>query len=155
MGLIYTASFSSVAVSAIQDLFQLVAPADAIVIVHSAEIGQESDAGNAEAELLPIQISRTDLTVNGSGGTAPTPRPHEVGMPAAGTVVEVNNTTQSTVTTVVHSSAWNVQAGWFYVPTPETRIVISPSGGLVVELPVAPADEITVSGSITFEEVGG
>lgn len=154
MGRMYTASFEGVAVTAIQDLFELVAPADAIVVLHSAFIGQSSDAADAEAEMLQVSISRFTGT-SGSGGTSPTVNPHQIGDSAFGGTVEANNTTQGLTTTVVKSETFNVQAGWYYQPTPEERLVLSPSGKLVIELPTAPADSLTMSGSITFEEIGG
>lgn len=155
MGRMYTASFGGVAVSVIQDLFELLAPADAVVVIHSIIIGQSSDYGDSEAEGLRVQISRTDGTTSGSGGSTPTARPHEKGDAAFGGTVEANNTTQATVTTVIVEDTFNVQAGWQWRPTPEERITLSPSETVVVELPVAPADAITMSGSITFEEIGG
>jgi hypothetical protein len=107
--------------------------------------------------MLRIVIAKTDFTINGSGGTAVTPVAHERGYAAAGSTVEVNNTTQSTVQTPMQAHAFNVQAGWFWQPTPEERIVISAliTDGLIIELPVAPADSLTMSGYVTFEEIGG
>lgn len=154
MGRIYTASFGGVAVSAIQDLFEVNAPSDAAVVIHSATLGQSSDYGDAAAEGLRVQISRAP-TASGSGGSAPTARPHSLGDAAFGGTVEANNTTQATGTVTIHEDTFNIQAGWAYRPTPEERIVMSPSERLVVELPVAPTDVVTMSGSITFEEIGG
>ena len=54
MGRMYSAVFEQVAVSVAQDLFEINAPADAIVVVHSCVITQSSDAGDSEAEMLPI-----------------------------------------------------------------------------------------------------
>ena len=153
MGMIYTASFTDVAISALQDLFELTAPSDAVVILHSCYIFQNSDFGDAAAEGLTINITR--YSTSGSGGTAPTERPHEVGFPASGSAVEVNNTTQGGTPVVLFSEGFNVQAGWAHRPTPEERYVTSPSGIIAIELPTAPADALTVSGSLTFEEIGG
>ncbi len=105
--------------------------------------------------MLRVAISRAGVAVAGSGGSVPTAVPHNVGDVAFGGTVEVNNTTQASAATPIHEDTFNIQAGWFYRPTPEERIVISPSGILVVELPVAPADSITMSGTITFEAIGG
>lgn len=153
MGLMYSATFEQVAVTAVQDLFELVAPADAAVIVHSLALSQSTDAGDTESEQLNILIHRG--STSGSGGTTITPRPLQVGFPAAGTVAEANNTTQSTEGNHVHSDCFNVMAGYQYVWTPETRPVVSPSGRLIVELQTAPADSLTMSGTIYFEEIGG
>jgi len=154
MGRIYTATLSAIAVTAIQDLWEINAPSDAVVILHSCEIGQNTDFGDAEAEGLPVQISRATGTA-GSGGASVTPTPLEVGDAAYGGTVERNNTTQAGTTTVIHTEVFNIQGGWLYLPPPEKRIVISPSGVLVIELPVAPTDSITVYSTITFEEIGG
>ena len=154
MGRMYKAQLSAIAVTAIQDLWEINAPSDAVVVLHSCVIGQNTDFGDAAAEGLPVQISRATGTA-GSGGSGVTANPLEVGMPAYGGTVERNNTTQAGTTTVLHADVFNIQGGWLYIPTPEERIVISPSGVLVIELPVAPADSITVYSTITFEEIGG
>ena len=154
LGRIYTAQVSGIAVTAIQDFFEVNCPSDAVVVIHSIRIAQYSDVGDAAAEMLPVQISRSTGSA-GSGGTVPTARPHQVGTVAFGGTVEVNNTVQAGTTVVVLSDAFNIRSGWFYNPPPDERVVISPSGIVVVELPVAPADELTMEGSITFEEIGG
>ena len=153
MGRLYAAVFEEVAVTAIQDLFELVAPADAAVIIHSVTITQSSDAGDAQAEMLPILIHRG--TASGSGGSSVTPSPLAVGDAAFGGTVEANNTTQSAEGTFVHAEAFNIQIGFYYLPTPESRPVVSPSGLFIVELQSAPSDSLTVNGTIVFEEVGG
>lgn len=152
-GHIYTASFSAVTVTLLQDLFQLLASTTVPIIIHEVRIGQSSDAGDSQAEMLAIRLSRSDMTINGSGGTTATPALHSPGSSAAATVAEVNNTTLSTVQTIIISDDFNVQAGFLYIPTPETRIVILPTEGFIVNLPVGPADPLTMSGSCTFEEI--
>lgn len=160
MGLKYTAVFEDIAVTVAQDLFEIAAPADACVVVHAVRMGQSSDAGDAQAEMLSISMVRGEGTVtSGAGGAAVTPNPLEKGFPAAGSVVERNNTTKMVIGTgalkVMLNEAFNVQVGWLYQPVPEERIVISPSDRLTVELVAAPADSLTMSGQIVFEEWGG
>jgi hypothetical protein len=152
-GRVYSAVFEIVTVTAIQDLFEVVAPSDAAVIVHSVTITQHTDAGDAEAEMLPILIHRG--TATGSGGTTVTPSPLQLGEAAFGGVVEANNTAQSVEGTFLHAEAFNVQIGFYYLPPPEDRPVISPSGLFIVELQVAPNDTMDMNGTIVFEEVGG
>ena len=154
MGLIYTAVVEQIAVTAIQDFLEITAPSDSIVKILSARLGQNSDPADAQAELLPVQITR--YATGGSGGTAAiAANPHEVGSPTKGSTVDRNNTTQGGTPLVIVADVFNVQAGWIYQPPPEEQIIISPLGILAIELPVAPADELTMSGSITFEEIGG
>lgn len=153
MGRIYTAVFEEESVSAAQDLFEIVAPSDAIVKIHELVLGQSSDAGDSESEQLSVIIHRG--STSGSGGGTPTARPMEAGDAAFGGTVETNNTTQSTEGNILWGDAFNVLAGLQKIWTPETRPVISPSGRLIVELQTAPADALTMSGTLVFEEIGG
>ena len=153
MGRMYSAVFEQVAVTVAQDLFEIVAPSDAIVRIHEIHIGQSSDAGDSESEQLNVLIHRG--TTSGSGGTTPTPSPLEVGDAAFGGTVEANNTTQGTEGVFLSSHDFNVMAGLDIVYTPETRPVISPSGRLIVESQIAPSDSLTMDGYIVFEEIGG
>jgi hypothetical protein len=153
MGRVYSASFEEVTVSSAQDLFEVVAPADAAVEIHSWTITQSSDAGDAQAEMLPILVHRG--TATGSGGTSVTASPKSLGDAAFGGTVEANNTTQSVEGTFLHAEAFNVQIGAYYLPPPEDRDEISPSALYIVELQAAPADALTVNGTVVFEEIGG
>ena len=115
----------------------------------------DTAAADAAAEALKIQFI-TGHATSGSGGSAMTPTKLETGFAAAGSSCEVNNTTiASTGTAVVkHQDVWNVQLPYQYRPMPEEMIVLSPSERLVVRMP-APADSLTVSGSMIIEEIGG
>lgn len=151
---VYSVPMNGVTVSALQDLYEIQAPADACVILYSVRLGQESEEGEAQSEMLRISFHR--FTISGSGGSLQTPNPLEVGSPAFGGTVEMNNTSPGTGTnTELFSDTWNLQIPWLYQPPPEERIVISPSGFFGVRLPVAPADAITMTATITFEELGG
>lgn len=72
---------------------------------------------------------------------------------AFGGTVERNNTTLATGGTplTLYAGTFNVRSGLLYVPTPECRPVISGGGRLVVRLLAAPADELTMSGTMVFE----
>jgi len=150
-GRMYTANFTT-AVTAAQDLFEVNAPATGVVVIHRIFIGQSSDAADAQAEMLNVTIARGGGTA-GSGGTTVTGRPHNVGHAAFGGTVEANNTTESGTQTVMFSEAFNVQAGWFWVPTPEERIIVPPSGIFIAGLITVPGDSLSMVGSITFEEI--
>lgn len=155
MGMRYSVTIDALAVSAAQDLFELTAPSDCIVLIHACYLGQTSDVGDANAENLKVQFIK-GYTSSGSGGSAATPTKLETGFAAAGSAAEVNNTTVANTgtATVHHQDVWNTQLPYQYRPAPEERIVLSPSERLVVRLP-APADAITMSGTLVFEEIGG
>lgn len=159
LGRIYTVSFEAVAVTAAQDLWELNAPAGKACRLRSVFVGQSSDAGDAEDEMLRIRINRgSSGTTSGSGGTAPTPAKTDSGDAAASFTAEVNNTTAMVAgggtITLLHPDTFNVRAGWVYRPTPEEMYTWSASERLTINLPVAPADSLTMSGVAIVEEIG-
>lgn len=156
---VFTATFSAVAVSAAQDLFELVADSTSRVEILEIDIGQYSDAGDAQAELLGIQLIR-GYTTSGSGGSVVTPRNFKPWSRAAVTTVEANNTTvaQDGTAHILHSTSFNVQAGFIYRPhrkeiKDDELISLEASERFVVRI-TAPADAVTMSGTIKFREVG-
>lgn len=158
MSRLYTISFEAVTVSAAQDLFEVLVPADASMILHYAIITQRSDAKNAESEMLDFRIMRvTGSPTSGSGGSTPTPRPLSQGDAAAGITAEANNTTRLSGGTIVtlHKEATNVMSGLYYIPAPEAMPEFSPSTRLVIGLEVAPEDDLVMNGTLLVEEIGG
>lgn len=156
MGRVYSAQFNGVAVTAQQDFFELNAPSDAAVRLLSIHLSQGTELGDAAEEQLLILLKRGQTT-SGSGGTTPTAVAYAAGDPAFGGTVEANNTTKASAGTIVTLEAhnWNVRAPFDRIFTPETCPILSPSGRMTVELATTPADSITISGFIIFEEIGG
>lgn len=160
MGRIYHGQVSGVTVSAAQDIFELLAPADAVLVVHSWTVFQTSDVGDAAEEILRLQTVRgVGSVTSGSGGTTVTTQPLSDGDPATGATLEANNTTQMVVGSgsldTLEQYGWNVRIPMTTIYTPETRPVISPSNRWTLALPGAPADALTLSATVTFEEIGG
>lgn len=153
---LYTAVFSAVAVTAQQDLFEINAAADSITIIHGIKLVNLTEVGDAQEEMLDIRW-RSGNTTSGTGGTAPTPQPIETGSSAYGGTVETNNTTKATAGTPVVRDAdgWNVRSPYLWLPTPEMRFIMGPSVRMCLELATTPADSITMSGTLYFEEIGG
>lgn len=153
---IYSATFYAVAVSAAQDVFELVAPAGSRVLIREIRLGQYSDAADAQAEMLSVQVIR-GYTTSGSGGASVTPvnLSPVTGALSASSTVERNNTTvaQDGTGAVLLADSWNVMGGWRYYPVPEERIEVGVSQRLVVRI-TAPADALTLNGTLVFEEVG-
>jgi len=153
MGRLYSATFEQVAVTAAQDLFELIAPADAALRIWELHISQSSDAGDTESEQLNLLLHRG--TATGSGGSSVTPRPFSLGDAAFGGTCEANNTSQSVEGTILGSYSFNIMAGFDMVAIPNAVIEISPSGLFIVELQTVPADSLTMDGTLIFEEIGG
>ena len=156
MGRMYAVTFENVAVTAAQDFFELTPADDKPLIVHMVSLSQSSDVGDAAEEMLRVKLIRGHAT-SGSGGSAPTPVPLAASGAAAGFTAEVNNTTIASTGTAVdlHAEAFNIRSGLLYLPTPECRPGVSQAGTtLVVRLMAAPADSLSMSGTIIVEEMG-
>lgn len=160
---IFTATFKAHAFSAAEDVFEIVASASNRVEIREIIIGQYSDFGDAQAEILSVLIERGN-TVAGSGGAAATPSNLEPWSRAAGTTVLVNNTTPASGGTpqTMRADTMNVAAGyWLNPPIPSyphqlssknSRIKLDAGQRLVVRLS-APADALTLNGTLEFEEL--
>lgn len=151
MGRVYSAIVDQVAVTALQDLFVLTAAATHCCEILAVRIGQGNLAADANAEMLEIELNRY---VSATGGTAVTEQPHEVGHPTADAAVVRNDTTLGTTPTLLHADTFNIQAGWIYMPVPEERIWVPPSGVFAVTLPAAPDGSTTISATLTWNEIG-
>lgn len=154
MGFMYLASFENVAVTAAQDLFSILPATQRPVVLHACYISQSTELGDAAEEQLRIIIRRGGTTV-GSGGSAATEYPLDPSAPTASAAVRYNDTTAVTSGTIInlHAEAFNVRTGWVYLPTPETRIIVRNAEFLEVYLAAAPADSVTMGGTIYWEEL--
>lgn len=151
----YTVEFENVAVTAAQDFFEISPGDDRPVRIAGLFLSQYSDLADAAEEILRVRIIRGHAT-SGSGGSAPTPRPLDERSAAAGFASEVNNTTIASAGTAVnlHSDAFNIRVGmgiWF---PPECRAKADQADGtIVVRLLAAPADSLSMSGTLYVEEL--
>lgn len=157
MGRMYAVTFENVAVTAAQDFFEISPADDKPVLIHAVHLAQYSDTGDAAEEILRVTIKRGH-TSSGSGGSAFTPLPLQssAGV-AAGAAAEINNTTIASAGTAValHADTFNIRTGWVFIPTPECRPGASQANTtIVVRLEAAPADSLSMSGTLIFEELG-
>lgn len=153
----YTVVFDNVSCSAAQDFFELTPADDKPIEIIGLQLSQTgvADIGDAAEELLPIKISRGFAT-SGSGGTAPTPAVVKANDTAAGFTAEVNNTTVASTGTevILFCDNFNVRAGYNQWFPPGTEIGASQANTLlVVRLTRAPADAITLSGTLWVREI--
>lgn len=158
VGQIYVATFTDIDISAAQDLFEIVAPATSRIVIREFEIGQHSDAGDALADMLDLQIIRGHTT-SGSGGASVTPVPVVPwsDAPAAAATVERNNTTIAADGSpkTLRATAWNVMGGYRYYPGFRgERIMLDYSDRLVFRLGTAPSSTIKCCATLVFEEIG-
>jgi len=145
----YTCNFEDVAVSAAQDLFQIEAVTIPVVL-HSLYLGQNTDFGDAAAEIMIIKFRRvTDALTNVTAEAL-----LDLGDAAALADLNVNDTTQLvTGVDTIHSDCWNIQLPYIWMPPPEQRIVLE-VGNVVVITIDTPDDSITMQGTLYFSESG-
>lgn len=155
-GKFYTASFKDIAVTAAQDLFEITAPSGAAVIIHGWSVSQKSEVADAAEEGLTLVTNRGVGSTTSGNGTSVTPQPTDDDTAAAAATVERNATTVmaagsgSIEELEVH--AWNIRAPFIMFYPPELRPKVKASARWTLELETAPADSITMSGTLYFEE---
>lgn len=156
MGRHYNLPLVKTSVTVAVDLAEILTAATHICIIHGIELFQSSDVKDAEEEILQLAF-KTGSTTSGSGGnTGVTPIPILLGDAAHGMTVESFNTTKATGGTIVTHKlwGWNVRIPFFWIPTPETRLIIPPSTRATLELVAAPGDSIDIGGQILVEVIG-
>jgi len=157
MGRKYVANFAAVAITALQDLFEIAAPSTAPVIVHGWEILQTSDLGDAMEEVLRIETVRGVGSTTTGNGSAASPQPIDDGDSAVGSTVKVNSTTRMVAGSGslenLEQHGWNVRVPMIMLYPPELRPVIKPSARWTLSVPTNPNDSLTCSGTVWFEEL--
>lgn len=150
---IYTVSFASVAVTAVQDLISVQSTSGMAIEIHEIVLGQVT-ATSIEALAISLKRFSGAYTI-GSGGSAATPAKHNFGDSAATATGRVNDTTKTTggTSTTIRAEVFNEVNGFQYLPAPDDRPVIAPSQAFVLSLDGAPAASRTVSGALTFAEL--
>lgn len=136
------------------DLFELAAADDKPIGIRGLRWGQTSDVGDAQDEILELQIVRGNTT-SGSGGSAPTGVPKRGSDSAAAFTAEVLNTTAASAgTAVIPYKTWvNVRAGLEMTYTDDQMVCTDQTAGfLVLRLVNAPADAITMGISVDVVE---
>jgi len=155
-GQVYTAVFESVTVVALQDLFEIIAPADAILEIMYWKITQEESETSEQLGYATKMAAGTYTT--GSGGTTPTPAKSMTGDPASGATAKVNNTTQAVVGTgtlvTTRREGENILNGVEWIYLPDDRPIISPTDAFIIGLMVAPTS-LEMSGVVEWIEKGG
>ena len=163
MARVYSASFTEVAATAQQDLFQL----EALTVplqLHAVYLSQSSDVGDASAENLSILIRRvTDAVTNDiaevkidSGARKRREEAERKAREAAANAdIAVNETTELTTgASTIHATTWNILNEFIFLPPPEMRPTAVIGDVICVNLNTTPADSLTISGTAYFSEMG-
>ncbi len=155
MGRMYVVEFADVAVAAAQDLFSLLPAVDKPVKLHAVFLSQSTEVGDAAEESLTLKLQR-GATTTGSGGSAAAGEPLiSVNDAADAATIRVNDTTEASSGTIVdlHSESWNIRTPFIWLPPPEHRPMVENAAFFTVVLITIPADSITMTGTLIYEEV--
>lgn len=156
MSLSYTAVFQGVAETASQDEFEVQPADDKPVVINNITITQETELGDAQEEFARIDVIRGFTASGSSGGSNPTLRPLDRNNTiTGGATVEINNTSKATTGTshILAGDNWNVRTGYYLIPIPESRFSVSQADTtLVIRLNAAPADSITMDGTLYLDD---
>lgn len=156
MGRKYSVAFEGQAVTVAADLFEITPADDKPCRILGMVLSQSSDTGDAAEEIIRFSMIRGH-TVSGSGGASPTPAPLSASGAAAGFSAETCNTTAANTGTTVTLMAdtFNIRSGYQVWFPPEAAPEVSQaSTSLVVRMMAAPADSLTMSGTLFVEELG-
>jgi len=155
MSIVYCIDIPSTAITVAVDVVEFQPADDHPLEIVAAFLFQTTDFGDAAEEILPLQIIRGFTTSGSVGGTAGTPRP----LRRDGTaqfVHEVVNTTLASVGTshVLLTDGWNVRMPYVIHPWDweEFPMASQLDTTMVLRLPSAPIDSITIRGSVWVRE---
>jgi hypothetical protein len=154
--IIYAANFDAQAVTTATDMAEITPAVDRPAIIYGLSLLQTTDLGDAQEEVLRIGLYR-DVTA-GSGGTAATEYVYSNFSAGASPTTAIRFLgTASTGGTLIDIIGWNIRIPLMWVPVPDMRPHFS---NIAAEGPTssfrligAPADSITVSGVIYWEEI--
>lgn len=158
MSRIYSLTMSS-ALTAQTDLFELVAGADTVIRILEYSVGQYTDVGDAEEEMLVIrEIKGIGSITSGSGGATGVIEKLDEGDSASSASAEVYNSTLAVAGSgtlkVIRAMPMNIRAGLVLIFPEETQAVISGGDSWILRLNTTPADSLTIEATVLFEELG-
>jgi hypothetical protein len=144
----YSVQVNAVAVTTAKDLIRITAPSTMTLCVIRAWVGQ---SGNVTSENGRVLLQRAS---DSQSGTSETPQALEVGDPAATFTAQTLTADHTLTGDPMIDEAFNWVSGYLWVPAPEERVWVPPSGKLVLRLAGAPAASKTVSAGLVVIEVG-
>jgi hypothetical protein len=140
------------AVTSAITLVQIAAGSSAGLQILEVRLAQSS---STTSTMLPIQINRKSAAATVTSFTPLLTNPNDAAAKAVGgsTATGVNASGEGTDGDILVQDVWNYLSGWLYQPIPEQRVQVAPSGIIALKLPVAPTASITLTATVTFQEL--
>jgi len=150
MGRMYSAIIEDQATAVANDLFQI--EGDTVTpVIHYISVSQNTDFGDAAAEMVIIKIRRVTDAVTSAATLNQFDSNDSV---AQADVVAYDTTQLVTGAATIFAENWNIALPFIWMPPPEQRIIV-PTGNTVVVTMEAPDDSLTISATMIWEEIGG
>lgn len=147
----YTAGITATSIAVAQDLVAITAPSTGVICITRAWVTQ---SGNVTSEQNLAVLQRVS-TNNTSGATSLTPRKMEMGDPSSVATVYSVPTVLNTLIGDPHvHEGFNWVSGFLWVPAPEERMFLAPSGIAVLRLINNPSAAKIIDAGINFIELG-
>jgi hypothetical protein len=153
---VYTVSFfeqSFTTANGDYDFFELDAAAEKPIEIVAIEIGNKSEIGDAQEEMVSYTVVRGNTTTgNGSAATEQALDPSDGAASFAAKTVSSTPAAAGTEAILV-ASTFNIRAGLMVIYPPEMRPKTAGADLLCVRLETALADDATLSGTIWVREL--
>lgn len=135
------------------DFFEIDAAAEKPVEIVAIFLGNKSEVGDAQEEMVSWSIVRGNTT--SGNGTSATPRPLDASDGAASFTAETVASTPASVGTAVilHQDTFNIRTGLQLIFPPDMRPKTQGADLLCVRLDTALADDATMSGTLYVREL--
>jgi hypothetical protein len=143
----YVARLDATAVSTARTLVQLNAPSSATLEIIRAWV----QFASTTSTVIDVRAKRVSTA---GTGTSFTPVQLNGRTLAAGATATVNHTAEGTIGDVLWRETVNYLSGWLYLPVPEERWTVPPSGRLAIDLPSAPGASVTITAGIVWHSIG-
>ena len=148
----FSAPMDALAFTTATDVFELTCASTARSELLMMELGQTTDLGDAAEEVLRMGLYRGATA--GATGTALTEQPYgDSNDGAAESTVVSNRGTASTGGTLLQIITWNIRIPTQWIWIPEIRPIAEVSTVITFRLLTAPADSITISGTLIWREL--
>lgn len=163
-GRVYTVVFANVTANNADgnfDFFEIDPAAEKPCEIMAIFIGNSSEVGDAQEEMLQWSIRRwSGGTFTSGGELSTTPRPLDPNDPAAGFAADAFNSngtvaSSSGTENILHQDAFNVRSGLQIVFPPDMRPRVdgAANSAMVVRCDSTVADDVTLSGTLYVREL--
>jgi hypothetical protein len=144
----YVATTASTAAG--KEIAHILSGSSAVTVLHEVVIGVRS----SDSQMACFSICHAGTT--GAPGSTVAVSPLQIGDAAFGGAVYAVAATNATGLTYIHRETVNQLNGFHYLPPPELRPIIKPSGHIVIrrETSVVGSTDIAYDINCVFEEIG-